>query len=140
MALGQKPCLKVYGLDWPTADGSGVRDYIHVMELAEGHRAAVQRLLNAPPQLLTLNLGTGQGHSVLELVRVFEKVTGQPVPWEGADRRPGDSACSIADPSLAKKILDWSTSHSLEDMCRDGWRWQASHPHGYKMSSKPVGS
>jgi len=140
VAQGQKPCLKVYGLDWPTADGTGVRDYIHVMDLAEGHRAAVQRLLNAPPQLLTLNLGSGQGHSVLELVRVFEKVTGRPVPWEGADRRPGDSACSIADPSLALQILGWSTSRSLEDICRDGWRWQVSHPHGYKMSGEPVGN
>lgn len=132
-----KPCLRVYGRDWPTADGTGVRDYIHVMDLAEGHRAAVHRLLNTP-QLLTLNLGSGQGHSVLELVRVFEKVTGRPVPWEAADRRPGDSACSIADPSLAKKVLGWATTRSLEDMCRDGWRWQGSHPHGYKRPAKRV--
>jgi len=140
VAQGQKPCLRVYGRDWPTADGTGVRDYIHVMDLAEGHLAAVHRLLNAPPQLLTLNLGSGQGHSVLELVRVFEKVTGRPVPWEAADRRPGDSACSIADPSLAQKVLGWATTRSLEDMCRDGWRWQASHPHGYKKSGETVGT
>jgi UDP-glucose 4-epimerase len=136
VAQGQKPCLKVYGRDWPTADGTGVRDYIHVMDLAEGHRAAVHKLLNTPPQLLTLNLGSGQGHSVLELVRVFEKVTGRPVPWEAAARRPGDSACSIADPSLAKKVLGWATTRSLEDMCRDGWRWQGSHPHGYKKTGE----
>jgi UDP-glucose 4-epimerase len=140
VAQGQKPCLKVYGRDWPTADGTGVRDYIHVMDLAEGHRAAVHKLLNTPPQLLTLNLGSGQGHSVLELVRVFEKVTGRPVPWEAADRRPGDSACSIADPSLAKKVLGWATTRSLEDMCRDGWRWQSSHPHGYIKTDETVGT
>lgn len=140
VAQGQKPCLRVYGRDWPTADGTGVRDYIHVMDLAEGHLAAVHRLLNAPPQLLTLNLGSGQGHSVLELVRVFEKVTGRPVPWEAADRRPGDSACSIADPSLAKKVLGWATTRSLEDMCRDGWRWQSRHPHGYIKTGETVGT
>ena len=140
VAQGQKPCLRVFGRDWPTADGTGVRDYIHVMDLAEGHRAAVHRLLSAPPQLLTLNLGSGQGHSVLDLVRVFEKVTGRSVPWEGAERRPGDSACSIADPSLAKKVLGWATTRSLEDMCRDGWRWQGSHPHGYKTTGEPVGT
>ena len=140
VAQGQKPCLRVYGRDWPTADGTGVRDYIHVMDLAEGHRATVHRLLNDPPQLLTLNLGSGQGHSVLELVRVFEKVTGRPVPWEAADRRPGDSACSIADPSLAKKLLGWATTRNLEDMCRDGWRWQSSHPHGYIKTDETVGT
>lgn len=138
VAQGQKPCLRVYGTDWPTADGTGVRDYIHVMDLAEGHRAAVQTLLNNPPQMLTLNLGSGQGHSVLELVRVFEKVSGRPVPWEAAARRPGDSACSIADPSLAKEVLGWATSRSLEDMCRDGWRWQGQHPHGYQVLPETV--
>ena len=77
---------------------------------------------------------------MLELVRVFEKVTGRPVPWEAADRRPGDSACSIADPSLAKKVLGWATTRSLEDMCRDGWRWQGSHPYGYKKTGETIGT
>jgi UDP-glucose 4-epimerase len=138
VAVGRLRQLQVYGGDWPTPDGSGVRDYIHVMDLAEGHRAAVQTLLDRPPQMLTLNLGSGQGHSVLELVRVFEKVSGRTVPWEAADRRPGDTACSIADPSLAKQVLDWSTTRSLEDMCRDGWRWQSQHPHGYPVLGQPV--
>ena len=107
VAVGRRPELQVFGNDWPTADGSGVRDYIHVMDLAEGHRAALDTLLAEPPQLLTLNLGSGQGHSVLEMVRAFEHASGRAVPYELVDRRAGDSAISIADPSTISRSMWW---------------------------------
>jgi UDP-glucose 4-epimerase len=131
VAVGRRPLLEVYGCDWPTADGTGVRDYIHVMDLAEGHRAALARLEQESPQVLTLNLGSGRGHSVLELVRAFEAASGRPVPWQEAPRRPGDSAVSIADASAAQRRLDWRASRSLAECCRDGWAWQQANPHGY---------
>ena len=131
VAVGRRNRLSVFGGDWPTPDGSGVRDYIHVMDLAEGHRAAVNVLLAEDPQLLTLNLGSGQGHSVLEVVAAFEAASGQAVPYEVVARRPGDAASTVADPSLAAQRLRWRTQRGLGEMCRDGWAWQSANPQGY---------
>jgi UDP-glucose 4-epimerase len=131
VAVGRRAELQVFGNDWPTPDGSGVRDYIHVMDLAEGHRAALHTLLAEPPQLLTLNLGSGQGHSVLELMQAFEAASGRAVPYRVVGRRPGDAACTVANPELAAQRLGWRTQRSLNDICRDGWAWQQANPQGY---------
>jgi len=131
VAVGRRTELQVFGGDWPTPDGSGIRDYIHVMDLAEGHRAALDALLAEPPQLLTLNLGSGQGHSVLEVVRAFESASGRTVPFAIVARRDGDAACTVADPHLAAERLGWRTRLSLAEMCRDSWCWQQANPHGY---------
>jgi UDP-glucose 4-epimerase len=131
VAVGRRPRLQVFGSDWPTSDGTGVRDYIHVMDLAEGHQAALEVLLAEPPQRLTLNLGSGRGHSVLEVVAAFERACGSRVPYELVPRRPGDVAVTVADPSLAQRRLAWSTRRDLEAICRDGWAWQSANPQGY---------
>ncbi|CAK6695700.1 UDP-glucose 4-epimerase GalE [Synechococcus sp. CBW1107] len=131
VAVGRRPRLKVFGSDWPTADGTGVRDYIHVMDLADGHRAALEVLMAEPPQLLTLNLGSGRGHSVLELLAAFERACGSPVPYDLVPRRPGDVAATVADPSLAQRRLAWRTQRDLDAICRDGWAWQSANPKGY---------
>ncbi|MBM5797821.1 MAG: UDP-glucose 4-epimerase GalE [Cyanobacteria bacterium K_Offshore_0m_m2_072] len=131
VAVGRRPLLQVFGGDWPTPDGTGVRDYIHVMDLAEGHRAALNRLLSHGPELLTLNLGSGQGHSVLELTTAFEAASGHPVPYTIVARRPGDAASTVADPSRAAELLGWRTQRNLADICRDGWAWQGANPRGY---------
>ena len=131
VALGSMPKLKVFGGDWPTCDGTGVRDYIHVMDLAEGHRVALDYLIEQEPQFLTLNIGSGRGHSVMELVRKMESVTGRLIPLEIGARRPGDAAISVADATLALKRLGWCTKRGLEDICRDGWAWQIQNPQGY---------
>ncbi len=132
VAVGRRKQLNVFGGDWPTSDGSGVRDYIHVMDLAEGHRAALDCLLNEAPQVLTLNLGSGVGASVLEVVRAFEKASGREVPYRLVARRTGDAAITVADPSLAAERLGWRTQRSLADICRDGWAWQSANPNGYR--------
>ncbi|MFM7551089.1 MAG: UDP-glucose 4-epimerase GalE, partial [Cyanobacteriota bacterium] len=132
VAVGRRERLQVFGGDWPTPDGSGVRDYIHVVDLAEGHRAALEVLLAEEPQLLTLNLGSGQGHSVLEVVAAFEQASGRPVPYAVVERRPGDAASTVADPALAAQRLGWRTRRSLAEMCRDGWAWQSANPRGYR--------
>ena len=131
VAVGRRPQLQVFGGDWPTADGTGVRDYIHVMDLAEGHRAAVEHLLASEPQLLTLNLGSGTGHSVLEVVQAFAAASGRTVPYAVVDRRPGDAAITVADPSRAAQVLGWRTQRGLAQICADGWAWQSSNPQGY---------
>ena len=131
VAVGRRESLQVYGGDWPTPDGSGVRDYIHVMDLAEGHLAALETLLSEEPQLLTANLGSGQGHSVLEVVAAFAQASGRPVPYRLVNRRAGDAACSLADPAFAASRLGWSTQRSLDEMCHDGWAWQQANPNGY---------
>ena len=123
VAVGQRPELAVFGDDYPTHDGTGVRDYIHVVDLARGHLAALQALAQKP-DLLTVNLGTGQGYSVLDVVRAFERASGRPVPYRIAPRRPGDIAQCYADPTLAQRVLGWQASHGLDAMCADTWRWQ----------------
>lgn len=131
VAVGRRPLLQVFGGDWPTPDGSGVRDYIHVMDLAEGHQAALHTLLSEGPQLLTLNLGSGRGHSVLEVLAAFEAASGRAVPHVVAPRRDGDAAITVADPAQAAQRLGWRTRRDLAAMCRDGWAWQSSNPNGY---------
>jgi UDP-glucose 4-epimerase len=113
----------VYGDDYPTPDGTGVRDYIHVMDLAEGHIAALNYLVSQGG-LLTVNLGTGCGYSVLDMVRAFEQASGRPVPYNVVARRPGDIAACYADPALAEKLLGWKATRGIAEMCRDAWRWQ----------------
>ena len=130
VAAGRRKKLSVFGGDYPTPDGSGVRDYIHVMDLAEGHLAAL-RYCHNNNGLLTVNLGTGQGISVLQMIEAFERVSGQRVPYEIVNRRPGDIARCWADPSLAKQVLGWNAVRSLDDMCADAWRWQHMNPSGY---------
>ena len=130
VASGQRPYLQVFGSDYPTPDGTGVRDYIHVCDLAEGHVAALNTLLGEG-QSLSVNLGTGHGHSVLEVVRAFEAVTGQRLPYQVVPRRPGDVAQCYADASLAQRLLGWQAKRTLEQMCADAWRWQSLNPVGY---------
>ncbi len=132
VAVGQLEQVQVFGGDWPTPDGSGVRDYIHVMDLAEGHQAALEVLLAEEPQLLTLNLGSGQGHSVLEVVEAFGQACCQPIPYAVVERRPGDAAITVADASAAAARLGWRTRRNMTDICRDGWAWQSTNPQGYE--------
>lgn len=131
VAVGRRERLRVYGGDWPTPDGSGVRDYIHVMDLAEGHLAALQVLLSGGDQLLTLNLGSGRGHSVLQVIAAFQEASGRAIPHDVVERRAGDAAETVADPSLAAERLGWRTTRGLAEMCRDGWAWQQANPNGY---------
>ena len=133
VAIGRREQLQVFGGDWPTHDGSGVRDYIHVMDLAEGHLAALNYLMAEPAQLLEVNLGSGQGHSVLDVVKAFEAASCCAVPYAVVARRTGDAAITVADPSLAEERLGWRTKRSLADMCRDGWAWQSANPNGYRQ-------
>lgn len=130
VALGQREVLRVFGQDYETPDGTGVRDYIHVMDLASGHVAALRYLIESRKSL-TVNLGTGQGYSVLEVVKAFEQASGRRVPVEFVARRPGDVAACYADPSAAATLLGWRATRTLTDMCVDGWRWQEMNPHGY---------
>jgi len=132
VAVGRRQKLQIYGNDWPTSDGSGVRDYIHVMDLAEGHQAALEHLMHQQQQLLTLNLGSGEGHSVLEVVRAFELASGRSIPYDVVDRRPGDAAATVANPERASQILGWRTQRSLKEICLDGWAWQQANPKGYR--------
>jgi UDP-glucose 4-epimerase len=131
VAFGDRERLEIFGSDWPTPDGTGIRDYIHVMDLAEAHRSSLELLLEEPPQLVTLNLGSGRGCSVLEMVSTLERTCDCRVPTDLADRREGDSAISIADCSEAWSRLGWRAKRSLEDICRDGFRWKRENPAGY---------
>jgi UDP-glucose 4-epimerase len=130
VAVGQRPHVQVWGKDYDTVDGTGVRDYIHVVDLAQGHLRALERL-QRQRELLVVNLGTGQGHSVLQMIAAFEAASGRPVPTVFADRRPGDVGCFYADPAKAKALLGWSATRDVNAMCRDAWRWQSSNPQGY---------
>ena len=123
--------LRVFGNDYPTPDGTGVRDYLHVMDLADAHRLAIESLLESDVSLPTINLGTGRGLSVLEVVRGFEETTGISIPLRFCERRPGDVARLEASSELAKKVLDWEAKRTLDEMCRDGWNWQSTNPQGY---------
>jgi UDP-glucose 4-epimerase len=130
VAGGRLPHLRVFGSDYPTADGTAVRDYIHVMDLAAGHIAALRRLQDDAASF-TLNLGTGRGYSVLEVVRAFERACGKPIPLQMTERRPGDIAAYWADPAAAAAALGWRAELGLDAMCRDHWRWQSQNPQGY---------
>jgi UDP-glucose 4-epimerase len=134
VATGQRAELNVWGGDYPTPDGTGVRDYIHVCDLAEGHVAALRYLIDNK-RSVTVNLGTGRGHSVLEVVRAFEQASGKSVPYRVAPRRPGDVAQCYADPSLARELLGWEAKRTLAEMCADAWRWQSANPKGYREGS-----
>lgn len=130
VAVGRREELSVFGNDYPTVDGTGVRDYIHVVDLARGHLAALDAI-QAQPGVLTVNLGTGRGYSVLEVVSAFEKASGRSVPYRIAPRRPGDVAACYADPGCARQTLGWSAEYGIDAMCRDAWRWQSGNPAGY---------
>ena len=129
-AVGKRESLSVFGGDYPTPDGTGVRDYIHVVDLALGHLKAVEKIASLEG-VLSVNLGTGRGYSVLEMIKAFEKASGRVIPYTIAPRRSGDIASCYADPSYAKALLGWEATRGVEEMCQDSWRWQEQNPHGY---------
>lgn len=131
VAACRMPELKVYGDDWETPDGTGVRDYIHVVDLAQGHVKSIEYLLSNKPSL-TLNLGTGVGYSVMDVIHAYEEVVGRPIPYQVTARRPGDVALYFADPSLAQTLIGWRAQRDLKQMCADSWRWQSQNPKGYQ--------
>lgn len=133
VAVGKLPHMNVFGDDYPTRDGSGVRDYIHVMDLASGHIKALEALDNQSG-CQVYNLGTGSGYSVLEVIKTFEKISGKEIPYKITARRPGDIAECYADPALSKKVLNWQAEFGLNEMIRDHWNWQVNNPNGYKNS------
>ena len=130
VAVGSLPRLRIFGGDWPTVDGTGVRDYIHVMDLAEGHVAALRHVL-AHDGMFTVNLGTGRGYSVLQMVQAFGRSIGRELPYDIVARRPGDIAECWADPTAAERLLGWKTKRGLDAICADAWRWQQGNPQGY---------
>jgi UDP-glucose 4-epimerase len=130
VAIGKRPEVVVFGNDYPTPDGTGVRDYIHVVDLARGHLKALDALRNTQGAL-TINLGTGRGYSVLEMIKAFSLACGRELPYRIAARRPGDVAACYADPSLAAEVLGWRAERNIEQMCADSWRWQSQNPDGY---------
>ena len=129
-AVGKRSHLNVFGNDYPTPDGTGVRDYIHVVDLAKGHVAAIRHLMETPGESV-FNLGTGVGYSVLDMVKAFAEASAAPVPYRIAPRRPGDLAVCYADPAKSKQILGWEATRTQQDMCRDTWNWQKQNPNGY---------
>jgi UDP-glucose 4-epimerase len=131
VAVGKREQLQVFGNDYPTVDGTGVRDYIHVVDLANGHLKALEKVTSATG-VEAYNLGTGTGYSVLEIVAAFEKAAGVEIPYKIVDRRPGDIAVCYADPAKAKNELGWSAERGIEDMCRDSWKWQKNNPNGFE--------
>ncbi|MDR0488878.1 MAG: UDP-glucose 4-epimerase GalE [Propionibacteriaceae bacterium] len=128
VAAGRRECIRVFGQDYDTVDGTGVRDYIHVMDLAEGHVSALNHLV---PGVATYNLGTGTGSSVLEIIEAFGQACGRTLPYEIVDRRPGDLASTYCSPEKAAQELQWKASRTIEDACRDSWLWQSTNPDGY---------
>ncbi|HDR3405555.1 TPA: GDP-mannose 4,6-dehydratase, partial [Bacillus thuringiensis] len=132
--VGKLKELSVFGNDYPTKDGTGVRDYIHVVDLANGHVKALEKVLSTTG-VDAYNLGTGMGYSVLEMVEAFEKVSGKKVPYKITERRPGDVAVCFADASKAKRELGWEATRGLEEMCADSWRWQSENKTGYQKVS-----
>jgi UDP-glucose 4-epimerase len=138
VAVGRRERLNVWGDDYPTPDGTGVRDYIHVVDLALGHVKALKALsgLEKPRECLTVNLGTGSGHSVLDVLRAFEQASGKTIPYTLAPRRPGDVASCYADPEQAYKMFGWRAERGLNEMCADAWRWQSRNPNGYGSESR----
>jgi UDP-glucose 4-epimerase len=130
VAVGKLPELRVFGDDYPTRDGTGIRDYIHVVDLAVGHLRALDKL-EEEPGVVTYNLGTGRGYSVLEVVKAFAEASGREIPYRIVDRRPGDVATCYADPTKAERELDWRAERGIAEMCADVWRWQSNNPEGY---------
>lgn len=130
VAVGKRELLSVFGGDYDTPDGTGVRDYIHVVDLARGHIKALEKLVSKPG-LVVYNLGTGQGYSVIEMVKAIEKASGKEIPYQIVARRPGDIATCFADPAFALQEIDWKAEYGLEDMAEDTWRWQSNNPDGY---------
>lgn len=135
VAVGRRDCLSVFGDDYDTPDGSGVRDYIHVDDLADGHVCAMKKLLEKKGGCFTHNLGSGKGHSVLEMVRAFESASGRNIPFKIAPRRPGVLASVVADASRARAELEWEPQLTLLDMCASAWQWQSTNPYGYEGAS-----
>ena len=133
VAVGRRERLAIFGNDYPTPDGTGIRDYIHVVDLARGHLAALAALFRSGSSF-TINLGTGRGYSVLDMVAAFEHASGRRIPYRIVDRRPGDIAICYADPGKAWQLLDWRARLGLAEMCRDHWRWQSMNPDGYASS------
>ena len=131
VAVGKLEKLSVFGDDYDTKDGTGVRDYIHVVDLAKGHLKALG-VLEKDPGVVVYNLGTGNGYSVLEIVKAFEKAAGKPIPYKISDRRPGDIAACFADPAKAETELGWKAENGIEEMCADGWKWQSQNPNGFE--------
>lgn len=134
VAVGKREYLSIFGNDYNTPDGTGVRDYIHVTDLAQGHVKALDKIRDIK-EVLTVNLGTGKGYSVLEMLKAFEKASGKKIPYKFAPRRPGDIAKCYADPSYAKEMLGWEAKRGIKEMCEDTWRWQQKNPEGYKSVS-----
>ncbi|MBR1599215.1 MAG: UDP-glucose 4-epimerase GalE [Lachnospiraceae bacterium] len=130
VAIGKLECVGVFGNDYDTSDGTGVRDYIHVVDLANGHVKAIDKI-KENPGVKVYNLGTGNGYSVLDVIKAFSKACGHDVPYQIKPRRPGDIATCYADASLAKKELSWEAQYGIEDMCADSWKWQSMNPNGY---------
>lgn len=130
VVIGKLKELSIFGDDYPTPDGTGVRDYIHVVDLSRGHLKALEAL-GTHPGLITYNLGTGRGYSVREVIEAFSRACGKPIPYKIVGRRPGDIACCFADPSLAQRNLNWHATRGLDEMCADTWRWQVNNPNGY---------
>ena len=130
-AYGKRKILNIYGDNWPTHDGTCIRDYIHVMDLAEGHLETMKYLISKKNKLLKLNLGTGTGYSVLDLVKEFEKQSGRKINYQIVERRKGDACRAVANPELAREIIGWKTKRSLAKMCSDGWNWFINNPNGY---------
>ena len=139
VAVGRRPKLTVFGNDYDTPDGSGVRDYIHVMDIADGHVKALN-FLDRPSEenYHVFNLGSGSGTSVLELISAFARASNQPIPFEIGPRRSGDLSTVLADPCLAREVLGWTAVRGIDEICRDGWMWQSNNPNGYASISSNV--
>jgi len=132
VAIGRREFLTVFGNDYPTNDGTGVRDYLHVMDLSEGHLSAIDYAKSKGAGCFTFNLGTGNGYSVLDMVKAMGKACGHEIAYKFGERRPGDIAVCYADPNLAKTEMGWTASRNLDEMCRDLWAWQSKNPNGYE--------
>ncbi len=132
VAIEKKESITIFGQDWPTPDGTGIRDYVHVMDIAEGHKAALDTLISSNPQLLIINLGSGEGTSVLDLIKIFKLSIGIDIPYRFGPRRNGDTAISLANPGEALKFIKWKAKRNIEEICRDSWNWQHQNPMGYK--------
>ena len=135
VAVGRRPAVRVFGNDYETRDGTGIRDYIHVVDLAQGHLAALERLDHLDG-CAAVNLGTGEGHTVLEVIRAASKAVGDDIPYEITGRRDGDIAATWADPTHARELLRWEARRTLDEMCADAWRWQSQNPNGYAPAEK----